>query len=763
MSNKTIKASQRLLTHWQQLLQDKMPPLQWAQALCDLLAQHPYIHQAVLLTWQEISQTYQQDSLYPRLPPGPENASKSKDTHIKQTLKEDHWLDLATVYQTSSWLGGKLKRSGWEQGLVINFAPQKGVKSVLAINTHTHSDNQNHALAFLVLSLESIAKNTHQYSNTYRAHSLDPHPTAICELGGQIVHASPTLYALAKREHIALEQCFAANHTALIAAALKQSRAIENVTSRAGQLRMLWVYIPINEQQVLLRGVDATERLTQEKAAATAQRLYRVITENTTDLISRHTLAGEFLDASPASWTLLGYWPEELRGTSTRDLFHPKDLALLQQDAVSALQELGYHTMTYRLQHKDGHYLWFETASRAIRETYTGDVVEVVSVSRDITARVDAEENRRRLAEVVEANTDLVLFVNLQGTLTYANKAARQALGLKLESLSSLADIFDHATFDALQTAGWRHAIRRGFWTHEAQLYSANQTHPLPVSVVLLAHKSAGGERYFSLIMRDMTERALREAEQRQYQADKAHSARLIALGELASGIAHEMNQPLAAISNYAAASQRHLQQLPDSAHPAAIKVDQGLARISHQAHHASEVIRRLRAFLRKGQRRLEPLLISQVIEDTLHLCQWELEREHIRVNTQILSPTSKVYADRTLLEQVLLNLVRNAIEANRMVHQGSSSEILLSVSEGAQHMVIEVSDQGPGADQSTLTMMFTPFFTRKEDGLGLGLSMSRSIVEGFGGDLTAELNPNSAGLLLRCTLPIVKTQKEIT
>src|SRR5699024_10685353 len=141
----------------------------------------------------------------------------------------------------------------------------------------------------------------------------------------------------------------------------------------------------------------------------------------------RHTLDGTFLDATPASWALLGYWPEELRNRPARDLFHPKDLAHLQHGAALALQELGYHTMTYRLQHKLGHYLWFETASRAIRETYTGAVVEVISVSRDITERVQAEENRRRLAEVVEVNTDIILFVNLQGAVTYANKAARQA------------------------------------------------------------------------------------------------------------------------------------------------------------------------------------------------------------------------------------------------------------------------------------------------------------------------------------------------
>lgn len=98
--------------------------------------------------------------------------------------------------------------------------------------------------------------------------------------------------------------------------------------------------------------------------------------------------------------------------------------------AREALEQDGYLTITYRIRHRDGRYRWFETASRAIRETYTGAVVEVVSVSRDVTRRVEAEENRRRLAEVVEANTDLVLFVEHGGRVTYLNPSARAALGI---------------------------------------------------------------------------------------------------------------------------------------------------------------------------------------------------------------------------------------------------------------------------------------------------------------------------------------------
>lgn len=759
---KKIDATKQLLAHWRQLQQDQMPLAQRAQALCDLLSNHPIIHQAIYLSWQDKSAIFQQESTYPRLPPGPGDPLNASDSDIKQRLNDATILTLEQVYGSNSWLAGRLKRNGWRQGFVVRFSIEEHLDGALVFHTDATDAVREDSILYLALALEDICKLFRSESNIYQAHSRDPHPSAICTLEGAIVQASAALHSLAKQEKISLEACLAANHKPLMRACINQARAIENVESKAGSRRLLWVYIPLNKEKVLLRAMDATEKLSQERAAAKAQRLYRVITENTTDLISRHTLEGVFLDASPASWTLLGYWPEELRGTSTRELFHPKDLAQLQQDAVIALQELGYHTMTYRLRHKLGHFLWFETASRAIRETYTGDVVEVVSVSRDITARVNAEENRRRLAEVVEVNTDLVLFVNLQGSLTYANKAARNALGLKLEPLSLLAEIFDETTFSALQKTGWRHAVRRGYWASEAQLYSANSNQALPVSLVLLAHKSAGGERYFSLVMRDMTERALREAEQRQYQEEKAHSARFITLGELASGIAHEMNQPLAAISNFAAASQRHLQQLPDQNIPAVIKVNQGLAHISRQAHHASEVIRRLRAFLRKGQRRLEPLSLAEVIQDAIRLCDWELERESIAVVKLEACELPPVYADRTLFEQVLVNLVRNAIEANRSLHLGQPSTITLRTYLLGEAVLIEVEDQGPGVDEETLIMMFTPFFTRKEDGLGLGLSMSRSIIEGFGGDLTAHKSLTQSGLTLRCALPMMKTKQEI-
>ena len=585
----------------------------------------------------------------------------------------------------------------------------------------------------------------------------DPQPTAVLDADGSPRMVNPALSRLLGGK--ALDHARAllpGNLPELVRACLGQNRAIEQVEAQCGQQVWLWTLIPDPDSQcVVARGREASGELLAGREAAKARRLYRLITENTTDLISRHTPDGRFLDASPASWTLLGYWPETLRGTLAQRLFHGHDMKLALRQARDALQLDGYHTMTYRIRHQAGHYLWFETASRAIRETYTGAVVEVVSVSRDITARIQAQETKRRLADVVEANPDPVLFIDPAGGVSYLNPAARSLLGLlPAQGMPALADFFSAQVLATLESSGWRSAEEQGLWSLETRLLPLNGEPSVPVSLLLLAHRSTAGERFFSLMARDMRERELREAQQRHHQDEMAHTARLVTLGELASGIAHEINQPLAAVVNYANASQRYLQTL--GSNPAAVeRVAQGLERINLHANHASQVIKRLRGFLRKGRRNLQALDISEVARQAVSLCAWEAGERHVTIDLQLPDSLPRVYADRVLLEQVLLNLLRNAIDANNEQLPGQPSRILLQALalDGAT-LQISVQDQGPGVSAGQLEHLFTPFYTSKADGLGLGLSMSRSIVEGFGGELNAR--PQASGLLMCCCLPVM-------
>ncbi|MCL7944110.1 ATP-binding protein [Marinobacter sp. ATCH36] len=435
------------------------------------------------------------------------------------------------------------------------------------------------------------------------------------------------------------------NTQALINASLSQGRAIENVESSLPDISLLWTFIPDRASgQVLARGRNATDEIRKLNEATRSSRLYRLITENTTDLISRHAPDGRFIDATPASWRLLGYWPEELRGKPLEDVFRSSTMEGELEEARNRLRDEGYATMTLEILHRDGSKRWFEIASRAIRETYTGAVIEVVSVSRDITARVESEENNRRLAD------------------------------------------------------------------------------------------------------------------------ELAHTARLATLGELASSIAHEMNQPLATIVNFASASQRYLKQAREN--PECLeRVEDGLQRITHHANRASEVIKRLRAFLRKGQKRTAPISINDAVTNVKRLCQWDADKNSVVIREQLADCKPVITADPVLLEQVLINLIRNAIDANIETHRNGNTPSQITVTTcvtSEREILIEVADQGPGLDDEGLRKMFTPFYTSKPQGLGLGLSMSRSIIEGFGGFLDARRGKDG-GLVLVCRFPPLNANKNKT
>ena len=462
----------------------------------------------------------------------------------------------------------------------------------------------------------------------------DPLPMMLVDASGQPMFRNRALLALASDAQ-GLAAWLPHNHAELVAAAAQQRRAIEDVHNRCGERHLLWSYIPLVETaQVWVRGRDATRWLQHQQDATVARRLYHLLIETTTDLISRHRPDGRFIDASPASWNMLGVWPEQLRGERLDSLFHPQEREALQTRFRSALEQDGYLTYSYRIRHASGEYRWFETASRAIRETYTGEVVEVISVSRDITERLQSEEHNRRLRD------------------------------------------------------------------------------------------------------------------------ELAHAARLATLGELASGIAHELNQPLAAILNYAGASQRYLTQL-GSSEPEAERVEHGLARISEQAEHAASVIRRLRGFLRKGARRLQLVDASALAHEAVGLCAWEASQHQVQIIEHADAGLPRLQVDPILLQQVLLNLLRNAIDANRERHPEHASQVQLRIVAQDGQICIDVIDQGAGVSAEARAQLFVPFYTSKADGLGLGLSMSQGIVEGFGGSLDA-LPAESGGLCLRCLLPAV-------
>lgn len=736
------------------LVREQAPVASQAGVLQRLCLAREGVERALYVAWQPRSQSFEAVAGASRLPPGSGDPLQANDLALSGHLQGRTVLPLEQLMTVPCWLAGRLRRAGWSQGLAL-VLPLHAEGSGLLLLESAAPDAEAW-LGWIGELLGEVIALAHQARRTAPLLSADPQPALVLDEAGEVIDFNQALHQLllAFPESSASE-LLPSNYRQLVRTCLEQSRSVQDLVSEREDRQFLWSFVPDRaERQVLVHSREVTLQLREQREAARASRLYRQIIENTTDLISRRTLDGRLLDVSPASWTLLGYWPEELRGQALAPLLHEQDRQRVAEQTRDALVQDGYVTLTYRLRHRDGHYLWFETASRAIRETYTGSVMEVVSVSRDITARVLAEEKLRRLAEVVEANTDLVLFVDPAGCVTYLNPSARRALALDGEALpQSLAEVLDDSLLASLQLEGWDTARRDGVWSAEGRLRAAEGHNALPLSLVLLAHSAAGGECYYSLVARDMTEHELRENQQRRHQDELAHTARLVTLGELASGIAHEMNQPLAAVMNYASASQRYLQAL-DSQPDAAQRVAQGLAQIVEHTAHASEVIRRLRAFLRKGQRRMQALDLNALARTSLGLCAWEAASGKVAIVEALTENLPPVYADRVLLEQVFLNLLRNAIDANRERQAGEPSRILIgSALEADGRLCVWVEDEGPGASGEALEQMFTPFFTSKPEGLGLGLSMSRGIVEGFGGTLDA-CAAATGGLRLECRLP---------
>nr|WP_321386000.1 ATP-binding protein [uncultured Vibrio sp.] len=736
-----------------------------ASALCRYVSTWPGVDKVFWLTWQPFDQVYEHDDGESALPPGQGNPLSTNDAAIHEQLQTQIFVSLQEISLRDSYLAGRIRHAGLVHGGMISLKPKGQTaegEGILVISNEqpVHAES----LAAMGTLLKTLLVNRLEQASEGLLQS-DPFPTVRFDQQAKPKAINVSMQnLLSAQAALSLPDLLPVNYVHLIASCLNQERVIAEVESKLDDQYLLWQFFPEPSiGSVIVRCRNATEEILNKREAETASRLYRLITENTTDLISRHSPDGGFLDASAASWTLLGYWPEELRGMSVTNLVHPSDREQLLVQMVEPLERDGYLTLTYRIRHRGGHYLWFETAFRGIRETYTGDVVEIVGISRDITARVTAEEENRRLAEVVRANTDLVLFTDSQWQLTMMNPSARKALGICEEvELPNLAEFLSPQDFDRLREEGWEEAIRKGAWTTEVKLTPLKQKTGFVASLVLLAHQGAGGQCYASLVARDMTERELREAEQRRHQDELAHTARLVTMGELASGIAHELNQPLAAVINYANASQRYLETLPHTPQNAT-RVAEGLQLICGQASHASAVINRLRSFLRKSPRNIQPLDIDTVVWDAVGLCAIEASRYKVTINYRNAENEKHplVYGDSVLLEQVLINLLRNAIDANWSASPQQDSQVDINVSTNTHWLFIRVTDQGPGLKPEQSDKLFTPFYTSKPDGLGLGLSMSRTIVEGFGGSLDVEPTTNR-GLTFCCSLPLCSNKDRL-
>jgi two-component system sensor kinase FixL len=259
--------------------------------------------------------------------------------------------------------------------------------------------------------------------------------------------------------------------------------------------------------------------------------------------------------------------------------------------------------------------------------------------------------------------------------------------------------------------------------------------------------------RFFTGFIRDLTERQETEARLQELQSELVHISRLTAMGEMASTLAHELNQPLSAIANYLRGSRRLLER-EDLDRKV---LGDALDKAGDQALRAGQIIRRLRDFVARGEaeRRVENL--PKLIEEASALALVGAKDMGARVRFDVDQELSLVLADKVQVQQVLLNLIRNAIDAM----EGSERRDLVISTEatGDDLVLISVADSGPGISDGVAAQLFQPFVTTKRQGMGVGLSISRTIIEAHGGRIWVEPNPGG-GAVFKFTLPVVREEE---
>jgi two-component system sensor kinase FixL len=370
----------------------------------------------------------------------------------------------------------------------------------------------------------------------------------------------------------------------------------------------------------------------------------------------------------------------------------------------------------------------------------------------------DAEARAAHLASILDSIPDAMIVIDEHGLIHSFSAAAERLFGLmtaevvgknvKLLMPSPYREDHDGYLGRYLRT-GERRII--GIGRVVVGQRSDGSTFPMELAV---GEMHVRDRRFFTGFIRDLTERQETEARLQELQSELVHMSRLTAMGEMASALAHELNQPLSAIANYMKGSRR---LLASGSGENAELVRDAMDKAADQALRAGEIIRRLRDFVARGEseRRVED--VKKLVEEASALALVGAKDKGVRVRFAFAPGLDYVLADKVQVQQVLLNLIRNAVEA---MEESPTRDLLVATAPAPATMIeISVADTGAGIAPEIGAQLFQPFVTTKRTGMGVGLSISRTIIEAHGGSISAR--PKSGGgTVFSFTLPVVTKEE---
>jgi two-component system sensor kinase FixL len=560
------------------------------------------------------------------------------------------------------------------------------------------------------------------------------------------------------------------------------------------QLAALHAYVTVVTITPLLFAAVIQQQTRAEDRLKQNLELLEAVMKGTTDAIFIKDLQGRYLLINEPGARMLGLSPADVIGKDDTALFDlPTARRIRNEDRRTILTA---QTTTYEAVATSAGKTWYHYTTKGPYRDVQGRVIGVVGIARDISDLKRAEEVLRaseaRARAVFELAGDAIIRIDERGTIESFNPAAErmfgwpaaEIVGRNVAALMPPPFSCEHDSYLAtyLQTG-----VPKMIGTTRELVGLRRDGTAFPIEVTI-SEVRIGDQRTFTGIVRDVTERrqaqqALEEAKSalerrvvehtaelvaaneqlrremneraraeerhRELQAQLAHAARLSSLGEMAAELAHEINQPLSAIANFVFGTLRRL-----TAGTISVEVIRPtLETIGREAKRAAEVVRRTKDFVRKQPPCHVPLALNALVDEALAITEYECREFQVRVHKHLAPDLPRVAGDEVQLRQAVVNLVLNALEALKSVPAENRS-LTLTTEWGGGQVTLGVTDTGPGMEPAVVERIFEAFFTTKPKGLGLGLTISRSIIESHGGRLWVQSLPGQ-GTSFFFTLPI--------
>ncbi len=519
---------------------------------------------------------------------------------------------------------------------------------------------------------------------------------------------------------------------------------------------LMWSVNPVREERLLYAVAhDITGRKSAEDALLAEYAFRKSMEESLVTGMRAIDMSGRIIYVNPAFCRMVGwsadelvgqvppfpYWPAEAMDTWMRNL----ELTLSGRAPTTGFE--------LRIQRKNGEridvrvYISPLVDSQGVQTGWMASVNDITEPKRIRAALEAAQERFEAVLDglsaavfVADAASDEVLYAN------HAFKALHgfDAVGRHVQAGAVVQPERGDYLIDPRKLA---------VADVPCELFDGELRHPLSgrwYHVRERATRWVDGRVVRMAIATDITDRKRVEEAERQQKERLHRTARLITMGEMASTLAHELNQPLGAISNYANGCVKRLQ----SGDYRGEDLLTAMQKASFQAERAGKIIRRIREFVRKSEPRRAAVSLEDVIEDAISFAEIDARRADVRVVAEIEPGLARVSADRIMIEQVVLNLVRNGIDAMSEIDARGQELVVRARTLNERAAEVAVIDRGAGIMASERARLFTPFFTTKPDGMGMGLNICRSIIEFHEGRLWEEPNPEG-GTIFRFTLPL--------